>query len=114
MTWDQFTLYFSEWWSSLTFIVSTLFVLYYGTCAPWWKTPFGRALIIIDLGLAVATFPAALMSWTGVDVSADRLTELVIIVVATPVPLAIAYRLCVMISVRHSKMWKQISRKDSE
>lgn len=106
MTWDQFTILFDEWWATSTFIVALVFVLYYGLAAPWYKTPFGRALITIDLGLAVATFPTFMMFVFGDNISANRTLQWITIVIATTVPIAIAYRIVVLFNIRNRKFWK--------
>lgn len=108
MTWDQFVIMFDNWWSTVTFSMAALFVLYYGLCAPWYRTPFGRALIAIDLGLAVATFPTALLFVFNRNLFDNRVFSWVLIVVASTVPIAIAYRIITMWLVRHSPRWLKI------
>lgn len=109
MTWDHFTVVFDEYWASITFIVATIFVLYYGFAAPWYKTPFGQALIVVDLGLAVATFPTALEFLFGYDLSYNRILEAVTIVIASFVPLAIAYRTFTLWKIRNTKFWQNFN-----
>lgn len=106
MTWDQFVVMFDEWWSSVTFVVAAIFVLYYGLAAPWYKTPFGQALIAIDLGLAVATFPTAMYFMFGLNIADNRVLQWVTIVVAAIVPLAIAYRTFTLWKIRNTKFWQ--------
>lgn len=113
MTWAQFTLYFGEYWSTITFCVSALFILYYGLAAPWYKLPFGRALMIVDAGLAVATLPTALNFLFNVNVFDNRVMAWVIIVMAGMIPFAIGYRIIALWRIRNTKFWSTFRKKTS-
>lgn len=103
---------FDEWWATLTFCSAFVFILYYGIAAPWYKTPFGRALIAIDLGLALATFPTAYDFVLGGAIYENRTLQWITLILAPIVPLAIMYRIVTMWMVRNRPFWKGIHPKD--
>jgi hypothetical protein len=108
MNFSEFYLHWEEWWFPVTFIVSTLFVLYYGFAAPWYKTPFGRALITVDLGLAVSTFPGFLEIVFHSHIYDNDIIATIIIVIASFVPVAILYRIVTLWGVRNKSFWKNL------
>jgi hypothetical protein len=108
MSWQEFYLQWEQWWFPVTFVVSTLFVLYYGITAPWYKTPFGRALITVDAGLMVATFPEFVHIVFNSHVYDNEYVAWFIIGVASLVPVAIAYRIFTLWAVRNKKFWKSL------
>lgn len=108
MSWQEFYLHWEEWWFPVTFIVSALFVLYYGITAPWYRTPFGRALIAVDAGLMVSTFPEFVNIVFHSHVYDNEYVAWVIIVIASFVPVAIVYRIITLWAVRNKEFWKSL------
>lgn len=39
------------------FFAAILFLVVYSLVAPWWRTSIGRALVIMDIGIALAMLP---------------------------------------------------------
>jgi hypothetical protein len=108
MSWQEFYLNWEQWWFPVTFIVSTLFVLYYGLTAPWYKTPFGRALITVDAGLMVATFPEFTNIVFHSHVYDNEYIALTIMAIASLVPVAICYRIITLWAVRNTEFWRKL------
>lgn len=108
---EQFIMAFDKVWASATFIVATLFVLYYGLFCPWYRTPFGRSIIILDFAVAFACMPTAIWAMTGWDFESNVVLEWLTVVVAVQIPIAIGYRLCVLWGVRHKNFWKKLDAK---
>lgn len=100
MTWNQFIQGFDEYWATITFIVATVFVIYYSYVAPWYKTPMGRALVAVDLGLAVATFPTAMLFLFNWPVYNNHIAEVIVMLVAVGVPIAILSRIYTLFTFR--------------
>lgn len=111
MTWDHFLYTYEEWWTCITFTLAVLFVLYYGFAAPWYKTPFGRTLIAMDLGLAVATFPGAMQFMFGYNLYSSVPLVWVTIIIGLLIPVAILYRIITLWDVRHSLFWRNFIKK---
>lgn len=44
----------------LAFAASVLFIVVYSALAPWWRSEIGRALIVMDAGLALVLGPSVL------------------------------------------------------
>jgi hypothetical protein len=42
------------------FFASLLFIAAYSVVAPWWRTQIGRALVVMDAGIAMTLLPLAL------------------------------------------------------
>lgn len=108
MSWLQFVTDFDNYWSTITFILAALFVVGYGLGSPWYRSPFGRSMLILDFGLAVATFPAFLNFIFDINLMDNRAMGWIIIISASFIPIAIAYRLYVLWSVRNRKFWRYI------
>ena len=106
MSWVEFELVFDQYWTIITFFSAALFVLYYGLTAPWYKTPFGRSLIVIDLGLAVATFPNMLYWLFGVKLYDNHILVVITVIIGVFVPLAILYRIATLWAIRNKSTWK--------
>lgn len=114
MTWAQFVASFYEWWGTLTFCVSTLFVLGYGLTSPWWKTPFGKSLIIMDLGVAVATFPSFLRFVFDVHLTNNKVAAAIIMLASATITVAIGYRVVILWAVRRSEFWRNLRQMNKE
>lgn len=109
MTWSQFVLDFNKWWSIVTFMSAVLFLSYYTLTAPWWKTPFGRALVAMDFGVGMAVTPGFLFYVFNINIMSDRGTAAVIMVGLTAVPTIIIYRLYTLWAMKHRKFWKNVA-----
>ena len=48
------------------FVASVLFVVVYTALAPWWRSEIGRALIVMDPGLALVLGPSVIHRLFGV------------------------------------------------
>jgi hypothetical protein len=114
MTWAQFVIAFYDWWGTLTFCVSTLFVLAYGLSSPWWKSPFGKALMVMDLGVAVATFPSFLYFVFDINIMQNRAAAVVVILASSAITIAIGYRVLILWAVRREEFWRNLRQKNKE
>lgn len=110
-TWQEIYLNWEHWWFPITFIASTAFVLYYGIFAPWYKTPFGQALVTVDLGLAVSTFPGFVKFLFHSSIYDNIGVAVTIMVIASFVPVAIVYRIITLFNIRNRNFWKNFSAK---
>jgi hypothetical protein len=108
MTWLQFLVYFDEWWGTITFCVAAVFVLAYGLGSPWYRSPFGRSLITLDFGLAVALFPTFLDFVFHINLAQNKTMGVIVVGAACAVTLAISYRLLVLWRVRNEEFWKSL------
>lgn len=118
MTWLQFLVDFDNWWGTITFCIAAAFVLAYGLGSPWYRSPFGRSLIILDFGLAVALFPTFLNFVFQVNLVNNRPMGVLVVLAGCCVTLAILYRLLVLWKLRSTAFWKSFresrqERKDS-
>jgi len=114
MTWAQFVTTFYDWWGTLTFCVSTLFVLGYGLTSPWWKTPFGKSLLVLDLGVALATCPSFLYFVFGIHLMQNRGAAIVVLTASAFITVAIAYRVVILWTVRRGTFWRNLRQKNKE
>lgn len=106
MTWAEFLIQFFQWWGTITFGVASVFVLGYGLGSPWYLTPFGRSLIILDAGVAVATLPTFLDFVFHIDLMDNRIMGAIVVVASAAVTLAIAYRIVILYTIRHKTFWR--------
>jgi ABC-type branched-subunit amino acid transport system permease subunit len=53
------------------FIASLAFIAVYTVMAPWWRSPIGRALIMLDASLALTLAPSSLHQVTGITITAS-------------------------------------------
>lgn len=79
-------------WGVVTFVLSFLFLVLYGCFSPWYKTPFGRCLMGMDLGLCIATFSTAFHAVGGSNLGSSLAYQIVVACTAWLVPVAIAWR----------------------
>jgi hypothetical protein len=109
VTWLQFVNEFHIWWIVVTFCVSALFVLYYGIAAPWYRTPFGRALITVDAGIAVVLFPGFAKYALHYNVYEGTWDTVLTMVALSSVTISIIYRIGVLFAVRRMDKWRKLS-----
>lgn len=109
MTWAQFVLDFYKWWDVVTFCVATVFVFYYGFAAPWYRSPFGRSLMVMDAGVAVATLPGFLLYIFNLHLMTNRSVGIAVMLASSAITLGISYRVWVLFVTRHSAFWKKLS-----
>lgn len=114
MGWTNFLTDFDKWWIIATFCTSTLFILYYGMGKTWWKTPFGWTLIGMDFGLFLTTLSSFLQYTTGINITNDRTTYIVVIAGLTSIPFIITYRIYLTWQVRHKPFWRQIQKEKTK
>jgi hypothetical protein len=55
----------------VAFLASLAFVVVYSLMAPWWRSPIGRALIMLDASLALTLAPSVLHHLTGISIIAS-------------------------------------------
>src|ERR1700733_12345576 len=114
MAWAQFVTTFYDWWGTLTFCVSTIFVLGYGLTAPWWKSPFGKSLMVMDFGVAIATCPSFLYFVFNINLMDNRAAAITVVVASSLITLAIAYRVALLWSVRRGEFWRNLRQRNTE
>ena len=114
MAWAQFVSTFYGWWGTITFCVSTLFVLGYGLTSPWWKSPFGKSLLVMDFGVAVATLPAFLYFVFNIDLMENKAAAVVAMTAAAAITIAIAYRVVILWSVKRRQFWRNLKQKNKD
>lgn len=110
MTWLSFQLDYYHWITTILFVLSSIFVVYYGIFSPWYRTPFGRALLTVDAGISVALLPAFAHFALNFDLYDNMGMTIVEFCALTLVGVAIAYRIFTLWEAKHSPKWLNIKK----
>ena len=108
MTFTQFILDYTKWWTIITFMSTILFLTYYTISMPWWATPFGRAIVALDIGIGLAIMPAFLFYVFNIDIMNDRATAVLLMFGLAAVPVMVTYRIYIIWAMKHKKFWQKL------
>jgi hypothetical protein len=81
----------------VAFIASAAFIVLYTTLAPWWRSSIGRALVMLDAGLALTLAPAVLHRFFGLALAESLLFAWYFLITLTVVAGAVVWRTVIMV-----------------
>lgn len=58
MSHAQFFAEASQWVVQAAFWCAIAFIAWYTICAPWWRSPVGRAIVALDAAIALTLLPS--------------------------------------------------------
>jgi hypothetical protein len=97
---------FYDFWAPITLAMSVLFVVVYSILSPWWKSPFGRALVAMESAIGVATVPVLIrVYFRSYNTS---VTEPILLIALVVIPLIIAYRIVILLRTHFSAKYQHL------
>lgn len=78
------------------FVASVAFIVLYTALAPWWRTDIGRALVMLDAGVALTLGPSVAYRFLGFKVADTLGFSWYFLVTLTMVAGAIIWRTVIM------------------
>jgi hypothetical protein len=109
----DFSAYISSFivWTALTFILAYTFL------APWWRTAFGRMIVLLDASLMVALTPTVFYYDFGINFTGSVTATWIILIALLPVPFVITARLVYLWRLqdgayrsRNTRVWHGIKK----